>query len=95
MRRPKIRDFIDECEIPNYTVINLDSLDSVSYQNALNEYIDYLEGRLSNLMIKNDYGFDDTVEKIEERFKQIHHDFTTALIDMVINKKKHICAKWE
>ena len=40
MRRPKIRDFIDECEIPNYTVINLDSLDSVSYQNALNEYID-------------------------------------------------------
>lgn len=43
---------------------------------------------------KNDYGFDDTVEKIEERFKQIHHDFTTALIDMVINKKKYICAKW-
>lgn len=32
MNRPKIRDFIDECEIPTYTVINLDSLDAVSYQ---------------------------------------------------------------
>ena len=46
MRRPKIRDFIDECEISNYTVINLDSLDSVSYQNALNEYIERLEKAL-------------------------------------------------
>lgn len=54
MNRPKIRDFIDECEIPNYTVINLDSLDSVSYQNALNEYINYLEEQLSNFKIKNE-----------------------------------------
>lgn len=44
---------------------------------------------------KNDYGFDNTFEKLEEHFKQIHHDFTTALIDMVINKKKYIYAKWE
>ena len=34
------------CEISNYTVINLDSLDSVSYQNALNEYIERLEKAL-------------------------------------------------
>lgn len=54
MNRPKIRDFIDECEIPNYTVINLDSFDSISYQNALNEYINYLEEQLSNFKIKNE-----------------------------------------
>ena len=54
MNRPKIRDFIDECEIPTYTVINLDSLDAVSYQNTLNEYIDYLEEQLSNLKVKNE-----------------------------------------
>lgn len=48
LRRPKIRDFIDECEIPNCTVINIGSLDNTSYQNALNEYIDYLEEQLSN-----------------------------------------------
>lgn len=54
MNRPKIRDFIEKCELPNCTVINIGSLNVVSYQNALNEYIDYLEEQLSNLKVKNE-----------------------------------------
>lgn len=54
MNRPKIRDFIKKCELPNCTVINIGSLNVVSYQNALNEYIDYLEEQLSNLRAKNE-----------------------------------------
>ncbi len=55
------------------------------------------DGLLTNYVEnhKNNYGFDDDFEKIEERFKQIHHDFIVTLIDMVINKKKYIYAKWE
>lgn len=52
MNRPKIRDFIEKCELPNCTAINIGSLNVVSYQNALNEYIDYLEEQLSNLKVK-------------------------------------------
>ena len=54
MNRPKIRDFIEKCELPNCTVINIGSLNVVSYQNALNEYIDYLEEQFSNLKVKNE-----------------------------------------
>ena len=54
MNRPKIKDFIEKCELPNCTVINIGSLDAVSYQNALNEYINYLEEQLSNFKIKNE-----------------------------------------
>lgn len=89
MRRPKIRDFIDECEIPNYTVINLDSLDSVSYQNALNEYIDYLEGRLGNLMIKNEVTcqqnellckkVNDLNNTVQECLEEAERDYKTML----------------
>ena len=54
MNRPKIKDFIEKCELPNCTVINIGSLNVVSYQNALNEYIDYLEEQLSNIKVKNE-----------------------------------------
>jgi hypothetical protein len=76
MRRPKIRDFIDECEIPNCTVINLDSLDAVSYQNALNEYIDYLEEQLSN------HGGQIIMEKSQSLLLDLGYDRTKVTYDL-------------